>query len=84
MKLWILQPNAPWRREYDVLNAVIVRAETEIAARNFAQDVRGDENWESSNIWGLTDVWLNPVCTSCIELTADGEAGVILENRTNG
>jgi hypothetical protein len=73
MKLWdvgvIDGGKAPWG--YDCSYAFIIRAETEEEARRFAAQQKGDEG---------EAVWLNPALTSCSELTADGEPGVILRD----
>ena len=71
-KLWILRPIpkckewVPW---YDKCFGVVVRAPDEEAARALASNENGDEGEE---------VWLNENKTSCIELTGDGPAEVVI------
>jgi hypothetical protein len=74
MKLWLLKrfTETP---VYDVNNGFVIRAETENAARDIASQQRGDEGPET---W--TDIGLS----TCEELTADGEIGVVLRDFNAG
>jgi hypothetical protein len=64
--------------------SVLVRAETEADARKLAQTKAGKEGQGIYLGLGLPedevaeDVWLAPEWTTCDELTAAGEPGVIL------
>jgi hypothetical protein len=77
MKLWILRPvenlpdhASPWKPWYDKAFGFVVRAETEEAARAFANREGGDETWANP--------WLDSTVSTCIELTPDGEEGVVI------
>lgn len=79
MKLWLLKPQDdlpagnPWDPWYDKCFGLVIRAETERKARNIAQREHG-----------LPDsAWTNPKWSSCVELTAAGEVGVILYDNHN-
>lgn len=75
MKLYILAPIAPndrpWDPWYDKAFAFVVRAESESAARHIASWNCGDEGKEA---------WLNPSLSTCDELTADGDPGVVCKD----
>ncbi len=69
MHLWHLKlemKNAP---EWDVVREMVVRAADEQAARRLACLNHGRET---------ADAWLSADMTSCVELAASGEPGVIL------
>lgn len=82
MKLWLLQPRNlpkdeaknPWEPWYDKTLGFVVRAETEQDARQIA-----DENGMEENRGGKHP-WLDAALSTCEELTADGEPGMILED----
>ena len=84
MRLWLLKPHkdyelgaynttdsryprpnpfAPW---YDKVFGYVIRAEDGNEARQIAATRSGD------------NVWLQPEYTFCIELTSDGEKGMVL------
>lgn len=100
MKLWLLKkrsdlPNNddPWYPEHDKNHGLIVRAETEERARRIAQDNASDEKeatemrQESPGQVFVTrtfDAWLDPKYSTCTELSADGEEGVLLVDRLTG
>lgn len=82
MKLWILKPvndNVTvnlnghdvklWT--WDCSYGFVIRAQTEQIARSQAADEAGDEGSEA---------WLSPKFTSCEELSAEGEPGVVLKD----
>ena len=73
MKLWILQPvnsgDAMFR--YDCAYGFVIRAESEKEAREMAAKQSGDEG-------GST--WRDPALTTCVELKAEGEAGVMIRD----
>lgn len=75
MKLWILRPvddeASPWTPWYDRAFGFIVRAETEAVARQIASFKAGNEK---------PAAWLDESLSSCEELTADGEPGLILRD----
>lgn len=73
MRLWLLKPLEPWDSWYDKVFGFVVRAESADAARAFAEDKAGEESRD-------VKVWLSPELTSCEELTADGDVGVILRD----
>jgi hypothetical protein len=80
MKLWILEPidlpkgqRDPWDPWYDKAFAHVVRAQTEGEARALAGTSIGDECRGPAG-----NVWLDPKYTTCIELTADGTAEVVM------
>lgn len=77
MTLWILRPrggldeHGRWDPGYDRCWGVVVRAETEAAARDMAALEAGDEGAES---------WTDPKHTTCRPLTADGDPGVVIKD----
>lgn len=89
MKLWLLRPIDPdghgslWEPWYDKAFGFIVRAETEVEARVFAQANAGDEAelWDSENrTRRSTEAWTSAEHSTCIELTLTGEPGVIMRD----
>ena len=80
MKLWILRPvedvpyKNPWEPWFDKMVGAVVLAETEQQARQLAHEAAGDENSELENV----NPWLDADYSSCVELTADGAAGVVI------
>ena len=92
MKLWLLRPveglpkeTNPWRPKYDKALGFVVRAETENEARKMANDAGGDETGPIQQIVYRTggDPWLDPSLSTCVELTGDGEPGVIIDDVYN-
>lgn len=81
MKLWLLLPQLnyqdhPWSPCYDKAFGFVVRAEDEHHARLLASQRAGDEaDWD-----GRYNPWLDENASSCIELTGEGEAAVILRD----
>jgi len=81
MKLWLLRPallpegNDPWEPWYDKAFGFVIRAETEGEARELAHDNAGDENLE-----GIITPWLDKKYSTCIELTEEGEIGMVLRD----
>lgn len=75
MKLWLLcrhEDEPTW----DVADGFVVRAETEEQARAIAAKRAGDEG---------SQVWLRySAGSTCEELTADGEPGIILRDYNAG
>lgn len=78
MKLWILKPishdKGPWKPWYDKVFGFVVRAKTEQEARGIAHFNAGDEN--------RTDKapWLYAELSTCVELTTEGDAEMILRD----
>ncbi len=80
MKLWLIQPRPdlprdnPWDPWYDKPFGAVIRAETEQQAREIAaEEVRG-------NRFGEFPAWLDSQMSDCVELTAEGEPSVIIED----
>lgn len=82
MKLWILKPHdgliygnpyppktSPWYSIWDCSHGMIVRANTEEQARQIASDHHGDEG---------AHAWIDPKYSTCVELPAEGDPGLIL------
>jgi hypothetical protein len=72
MKLWLLRPKegrSHWEPWYDKAFGFVVRANSETEARKLASGDAGDEGEEA---------WLLQQLSTCVELTADGEAGIIM------
>ena len=87
MKLWLIgkrgglaREGDPWRPWYDKAYGFVVRAETEADARRLANENGGDERREIPGVYP----WLDSEFSTCVELTADGERGVVLCNFANG
>jgi hypothetical protein len=92
MHLWILRPQLyvlerevhPWTPPFDKTLGVLVRADREAEARQLAQTKAGNEGQGVYFRLGLVEdemaehVWLKPEWTSCEELAAEGESGVIM------
>ncbi len=71
MKLWHLTRKERPVDDWDMSISFVVRAETEKDARQIAFDNEGCR-------WYETNVWKDPEQTLCTELTADGEAEMII------
>lgn len=77
MKLWLLklveapEPRNPW----DCAFGFVVRAKDEDQARLLALMNHGDET---------EFAWRDPKQTTCVELTAEGEAEMIIRDYCNG
>ena len=97
MKLWILRPveslkpgDNPWEMLYDDVKAMgfVVRAEDEQSARQFAQEQACDEINNDYMVDGKVirqqrSPWLDPAYSTCIPLTDDGEAGIVIHDICN-
>jgi hypothetical protein len=84
MKIWLLknredlpekEADNPWYPWYDKIFGQVVRAETEQQARQIATEQAADEAKGE-----FKDAWLNSQYSTCVELSADGEPGVILRD----
>lgn len=89
MKLYLIRPNEdlpkddnPWEPWYDKAFGFVVRAETEQQARRMAQDNHGDENdvWGENSVTHCIEPWLKDKYTSCVEITQDGPAEMIIRD----
>lgn len=90
MKLWKLtnretlpENDDPWDPWYDKAFGFVVRAETEEDARKIADKNAGGENrgeFMDRRIANTNHPWLYAKYSTCEELTADGEAGMILRD----
>jgi hypothetical protein len=88
MKLWLLRPihienDDPWEPWYNKAFGFVVRAETEDAARQFAHSEAGDENRGEFSMHKTSDTktpWLDPKYSTCLELFADGDAGIVIRD----
>jgi hypothetical protein len=75
VKLWLVKRIAA--ADWDEYQGFVIRAETELEARRIANGDKPDSfpfDYEDDEI----SVWLNPDLSTCEELTADGEAGIVL------
>jgi hypothetical protein len=81
MKLWHLTLVREWGEHqwYDCACGFVVRAEDEAAARKVIVDL-GDESWEPGAGNEGASFWADPAKAKCVELTADGESGVIIRD----
>lgn len=86
MKLWLLQPrddvledDNPWHPLYDKVFGFVVRAQSERRAHAFATEQARNEVDEALPE-ARKDAWLNAAFSTCVELTAEGEPGVILRD----
>lgn len=80
-KLWLLRPQEnlpfdanPWDPWYDKDFGFVICAETEAEARAIAQANGGAERFGESLPWKLSEF------SSCVELTATREKGVIMND----
>lgn len=94
MKLWLLRPvgwdghhwvhrdrEHPWGDWSDRVGGFVVRAETERAARELAAEDAGEEQFAVPvhlRVKRIPSPWQDSELTSCIELTPDGPAGVVM------
>lgn len=80
MKLFKLEPisddeGSRWHKPYDKMHGVVVRASNETEARNIAAAHCGDEG---------SGTWTDATQTSCVVVTAKGEARIILRDFVAG
>ncbi len=90
MKLWLLRPveklpndDNPWEPWYDKAFGFVVRAKTEKDAREFAHKKAGDENrgeFLGNKNANTREPWKDKKYSTCIELTKNGELGVIIQD----
>ncbi len=80
MKLWLLRPvetlglDNPWDPWYNKSFGFIVRATTPAEARAHAFEASGDETDSQQ------DAWTNATYSTCVELTAEGTDGLVMED----
>lgn len=87
-RLWLLRPvdglpkDNPWEPWYDKAFGFVVCAETEEEARKLANSEGGDETGPVKYSVYRTggDAWLDPKLSSCVELTADREKGIVMRD----
>ena len=89
MKIFELRPvenlkvgDNPWEPWYDKSFGFIVRAETETETRKIANENAGDENrgeFLNGKIANTKTPWLDKKYSTCVELTGEGEAEMIME-----
>lgn len=80
MTVWLLQPvneETHWEPWYDKCFGMVIRAETESEARQFADQAGGDENRTAPR------PWLSPEFTTCKPLLREGDAGIVLLDKRN-
>jgi hypothetical protein len=80
----------PWEPWYDKAFGFVVRAETEEGARRLATEEAGDEKHgprttsdeDLDRTYYSRDVkpWEQPSYSTCVELTAEGEPGIIIQD----
>jgi hypothetical protein len=90
MKLFLLRPKEnlpkcdnPWKPWYDKAFGFVIRAESEVQARQLAHHSAGDENrcmWAGEKIADTTAPWLDAKYSICIELVADGEPSIVMRD----
>ena len=84
MKLWLLRPakgNKLWEPWYDKAFGFVIRAETEEDAREIAQSDNGEEiNFWVNNKYYELPAWTSAEHSTCEELLADGEEGIIIKD----
>lgn len=82
MRLYLIRPvegDPAWSPWYDKAFGFVVRAESEAQAREFAQADAGDEEIGPDYDTKIA-VWQDPARSTCVELTALGDAGVVLRD----
>lgn len=88
MKLWLLEARKglpdgdnPWERWYSTITSFVIRAETEMDARRLATENGRDEVEEFTIVGYIaTAAWSDAKYSTCVELVADGDEGVILSD----
>lgn len=84
-KLWILEPvekrpegRDPWASPWECVNAMVVCASSEEAARSIAQKHEGYEN--GIGVDPAKSPWLDPAFSTCAELTAEHPEGLVVRD----
>lgn len=73
-KLFLLKVLEAYDGGYDSYDGKVIRASNEVEARRMANQHIGDES----------DIWEDATKVTCIELTPEGDATVILESFNAG
>jgi hypothetical protein len=79
MKLYLLRPiddHPAWEPWCDKAFGFVARATDEAHARRLAQAKGGDETGYKDAV----PAWTDPSMSTCVELTVEGEAGVIIQD----
>ncbi len=72
MQLWLLEwINPEDRSTWDCSRGFVIRAKTSQAARKLASSLAGFEG---------ENVWIDPLHSSCVELTPDDDESVIIQD----
>jgi hypothetical protein len=84
MKLWLLRPiegDALWSPWYDKAFGFVVRAKCEADARLLAHRAGGDEVKKKKDkyLYIAESAW-SAEHSTCVELTAKGEAGIVIKD----
>ena len=86
MKLFLIRPidkkAAPWDTLYDCYFGFVIRAESEEEARS--KCLCGDEFPSTSGDGHPKNPWLDSDLAFCVELTKDGEPGIIISDFNGG
>lgn len=92
MKLWLLRPiennhENSWSKfinfGYDCTYGFVIQAESEQEARQIAQCNGSDETkyWDSEKAeMVIYPVWIDKSLSTCVELVAEGEPGIVIED----
>ena len=77
----------PWEEPWDKYFSFLIRAETENEARIIAQSRAADEDGQHHDdptpAWANI-AWLSAKYSTCVELTPDGESGVVMSDFNAG
>ena len=83
MKLWLLKrienlpmKNDPWDPWYDTMQGFVIRAKTEMEARQIAHECGGNENFAIRE----THPWKDKKYSTCIELSIKGKQELVLSD----
>ena len=85
MNLWLLRPVREWVPWHDSLLGAIVRAETEEDARRMVQAAGGTESRRHRLGTAAAEdtpipAWTDPALSTCVELSAEGESKVLMQD----
>lgn len=88
MKLWLLRPvedASAWEPWFDKCFGSVIRADTELCARKIADEIAGEENKRAwldgpNNPTVINRPWLDRKQSTCVELTSDGEVGLVIQD----
>jgi hypothetical protein len=81
MKLWLLRPidgldekRDPWSPWYDKVFGFVIRAESEMRARELAT---AKQAGEAGKVWAKNP-WLDPAFSTCVALSDDGAEEIVM------